>query len=48
MVADGGVTLYTDFRYTVMAERTAPWLDTRTMWKGAAEVKTLQAMYKEG
>ncbi len=32
---------YTDFRYTVMAERTAPWLETRTMWKAAAEAKTL-------
>lgn len=32
---------YTDFRYTVMAERVAPWLAVKTMWKGSDEVKTL-------
>lgn len=37
-------TFYTDFRYSVMAVRVAPWLDTCNMWKGAEEVKSLQAL----
>ena len=32
---------HTDFRYTTMAERVAPWLAVKTMWKPAAEAKTL-------
>ena len=37
---------YTDFRYTVMAERTAPWLCTKEMWKTAAETKALARIGK--
>lgn len=35
---------YTDFRYTTMAERVAPWLDVRTMWKAKDETKALARM----
>jgi len=33
LVCGSSLQFYTDFRYTVMARRVAPWLDTRDMWK---------------
>lgn len=45
-VKTGNVAFYTDFRYTVMAHRVAPWLDTKDIWRGKDEVKTLRKIMK--
>ena len=37
------VHFYTDFRYTVMARRVAPWLDTRDIWKAGRALDGLRA-----
>ena len=37
------IGFYTDFRYAVMAERVAPWLDTRDIWKRGETVAGLRA-----
>ena len=43
LVSGGSLHFYTDFRYTVMARRVAPWLDTRDMWKPGDAVAGLRA-----
>ena len=43
LVSGESLHFYTDFRYTVMARRVAPWLDTREMWKPGESAKGLRA-----
>lgn len=43
LVCGASFHYYTDFRYTVMARRVAPWLDTRDIWKPADGVAGLRA-----
>lgn len=45
-VATGAVAFYTDFRYTAMAHRVAPWLDTRDIWRAKDEARTLAKIFK--
>ena len=46
LVCGASLHYYTDFRYTVMAARVAPWLDTRDMWKASDGVAGLRAAAK--
>ena len=46
LVAGEKTALYTDFRYTVMARRVAPWLDTRDIWRRSGAVAGLRAAVK--
>ena len=43
LVAGSSLHFYTDFRYTVMARRVAPWLDTRELWKAGDTAAGLRA-----
>ena len=43
LVSGESLHYYTDFRYTVMARRVAPWLDTRDIWKPSDGVAGLRA-----
>ena len=40
------MVFYTDFRYTVMARRVAPWLETKDLWQAKDEAKTLKKLAK--